>query len=1065
MKTLPHTRRASWLLLLFLCAGPSGPVRSEDEIEKAFRDALYAEEVKGDSEAALKAYQEVGKKFESQRDMAATALFRQGECLRKLGRKEEAAAAYNKVLSLYGDRDRVAKLSRENLAALGLPAPSAEAAPATPAPAEPDEDAKEISRLKSIAENSPDLLNAGELEEAAEKGSPVVVSWILEKLPKPLSAKSLNDALNAACNAGHLKVCQVLLDAGANPNGEGKYIPLWTAIHANRLEVVKLLLSRKADVNVRCDLDNQGQGLMKLEFPDDSAKELSGTALVSGSFSVKQAVPVMEPILTGGMTECLDLLLKSGADVNATAELSGTRPTNRRVKTQDKGEPLSWSLTPLGAAIIKKDGDAVRRLVAAKADVNKPFGDTVSTPLSFALAMLHSRDPEHRPGQEKTEEIIKILLESGADWKAALSNGVTALQICARLDLVPWLEQAIKAGVDVNARDKAGNTALHQAVRAISPDAVRLLLAAGAKADPEGEASPLATPLTIACAFKRSDASLSIIKMLLDAGADPNRSRDGKTPLDYTSELWFSGNVWTQAVDLLIERGARPNDSGIFKREVWSWGNPQKPDLPPALLETIRKVWKAAHWRDNPRLSHAVWLSQSESMVRHGRQPQFTAVMCDEAAVSRPPTLREFFSMTRLQPLTQVNGSIVTNWEEATIIRTREDKEERIAVNMKDFVQDPAKNDVPLQWGDVVELPVTLESAGREGEGSASSARVNAEKRIFREFPVELRVQPAKDRLVVSAASEAQNLLQAGMQWGYPNIELSRNALRVAGISNLLFEEGFSVTRTGPPGVLSGAEGNAAHGDSLLMRPLLANPKPDEDALLANLWLCQTADGSYWKLPLPRTVEDKPAPLAGLMVALLGPHPLPSACFDWDKATVRWFGPPPAKAPEPPKKGREKDKDKEKEKEAPPPASVWNEKKLLDAWPDLHMQPGMVITLPPAERDSFEPPAKLRTALTGALAFDWIATNKGDEDIPCRYEPRFFRGAKKDGLWIWRDIDPAKANTPLLPIVFDLMIAQARSGFTGRGRMFLMVPDGHGSDLDNLQLWLTRSGTSLKFPW
>ncbi|HWB02026.1 MAG TPA: ankyrin repeat domain-containing protein [Verrucomicrobiales bacterium] len=1061
MKTFPHSRRAPWLLLLFLCAGPSGPVRSEDEIEKAFRDALYAEEVKGDSEAALKAYQEVGKKFESQRDMAATALFRQGECLRKLGRKEEAAAAYNKVLSLYGDRERVAKLSRENLAALGLPAPSAEAAPA-----EPDEDAKEIARLKSIAENSPDLLNAGELDEAADKGSPVVVSWILEKLPKPLSVKSLNQALNAACNAGHLKVCQVLLDAGANPNGEEGYIPLWTAIRANRLEVVKLLLSRKADANVRNDVSNISKGSMSLEFPADSAKELSGTALVSGPFSVKQAVPVMMPILRGGMTECLDLLLKSGADVNAAAELSRTRPTGRRAETQNKAEPPPWSLTPLGAAIIKRDGDAVRRLLAAKADVNKPFGDAASSPLLFALAMLHSTDPEDRPGQEKTEEIIKILLESGADWKAALSNGVTALHICARLDLVPWLEQAIKAGADVNARDKAGNTALHHAVRAISPDAVRLLLAAGAKADSQGDASSLATPLTIACASKRSDASLSIIKMLLDAGADPNSSRDGKTPLDYTtSEGWFSGSVWTQAVDLLIERGARPNDSGIFKREAWSWGNPQKPHLPPALLETIHKVWNAAHWRDNPRLSHAVWLSRFESLVMHGSQPQFMAVMCDEAAVSRPPTLREFFSMTRLQPINQVIGSIVTNWEEATIIRTREGKEERIAVNMKDFVQDPAKNDVPLQWGDVVELPVTLESVRPDSEGSASPARVNAEKRVFREFPVELRMQPAKDRLVVSAASEARNLLQAGMQWGYPNIELSRNALRVAGISNLLFEGGFSVTRTGPRGVLSSAEGNAAHGDSLLLRPRLANPKPDEDAQLANLWLCQTADGPYWKLPLPRTVEDKPAPLAGLMVALLGPHPLPSACFDWDKATVRWFGPPPAKAPEPPKKGKEKDKDKEKEKDAPPPASVWNEKKLLDAWPDLHMQPGMVITLPPAERDSFEPPAKLRTALTSALAFDWTATNKGDEDIPCHYEPRFFRGAKKDSLWIWRDIDPAKANTPLLPIVFDLMIAQARSGFTGQGRMFLLMPDGQGSDLDNLQLWLTRSGTTLKFPW
>ena len=101
-----HTRPLLALLLLCL------PLRAEDEIEKAFRDALYAEEVKGDTEAALKAYQDVAAKFEQQRDMAATALFRQAECLRKLGRKEEAAALYNKVLTQYGDKERSAKLSR-----------------------------------------------------------------------------------------------------------------------------------------------------------------------------------------------------------------------------------------------------------------------------------------------------------------------------------------------------------------------------------------------------------------------------------------------------------------------------------------------------------------------------------------------------------------------------------------------------------------------------------------------------------------------------------------------------------------------------------------------------------------------------------------------------------------------------------------------------------------------------------------------------------------------------------------------------------------------------------------
>ena len=150
MKSLPLVRPVFALLLACL------PLHAEDDIEKAFRDALYAEEVKGDTEAALKAYQEVGAKFELQRDMAATALYRQAECLRKLGRKAEAAALYNKVLAQYGDKERTAKLSRENLAAFGQPAgPAPAAAPAGMT----EEEAKELTRLKALAENSPDLLD------------------------------------------------------------------------------------------------------------------------------------------------------------------------------------------------------------------------------------------------------------------------------------------------------------------------------------------------------------------------------------------------------------------------------------------------------------------------------------------------------------------------------------------------------------------------------------------------------------------------------------------------------------------------------------------------------------------------------------------------------------------------------------------------------------------------------------------------------------------------------------------------------------------------------------------
>jgi len=239
-----------------------------------------------------------------------------------------------------------------------------------------------------------------------------------------------------------------------------------------------------------------------------------------------------------------------------------------------------------------------------------------------------------------------------------------------------------------------------------------------------------------------------------------------------------------------------------------------------------------------------------------------------------------------------------------------------------------------------------------------------------------------------------------------------------------------------------------------MMRPRPSATKPDEEALLSSIWICQSTEGPHWNVPPQRTLEDKPAPLAGLIVALLGPHPFPSPCFDWEKATVRWFGPPPGKSSE----ASRKDKDKDKDKEAPRAASVWNEKRLLDAWPSLRMEPGMVITLPPSERDSFEPPSKLRAALSSALAVDWIAINSKGEEFSSRYEPRFFKGAKKDGLWVWRDLDPGKGNGPLLPAICDLVASQPRLGSAAELKISV---ESSGHYVSDVQGWLAVPGTRI----
>ncbi len=1004
MKTSPPPRRAPWLMILFLCAGPSGLLHAEDEIEKAFRDALYAEEVKGDSETALKAYQEVSAKFEMQRDMAATAIFRQGECLRKLGRKEEAAAAYNKVLSQYGDRERVANLCRENLTALGLPSPAAPV-PGTEIPGPADEEAREIARLTVLQKNSPDLLNAGELWSAAESGKTGVVAWLLKQLPG-LPPAEATSALQVACQKGHLKIAEALLDAGARPDGTGGDSPLWSAFLENRIEVVKLLLSRKVNPDARWQMRVNND-----PFSGDPRELEEATPLVASVFKT-DTPPVV-----------IDLLIGAGADVNATAKL-------RNPNTRQSSSVVS--ITALGVAIRRWDAGLVRTLLAAKANPDQPARDG-EPPLLLAARNLWRADSPEK------EEILRILLDAGADWKGTNTDGQTFLHVCAEGDRPLWLEKGIKAGLDVNAPSKAGLTPLDQAALTGSVECVRILLAAGAKVDPERKPEHAFSPLSFALTSRtKSEPVLRILTMLLDAGADPNRPLEkGGRVLNLLSDGWHSDFIWPEAIQLLVTRGARPGESSLFN--PGSLGSKQ-PGVTPSIRETFKAVWKAAHWRDNPRLSQAVWVSQGESMLENRLTPRFSAVYCRESALTGPPTLRTFLRDALY--LNLLPDGFISELSGVSIIRIRDGKEQISPVDVAALLTEEGNKDLPLEWGDVVELPTTS-----GGDHMENQNRVNL---LMAGGRVETRIQPAKGRFLVNTGSPDHNF-----HMDEESFDLS-TALRLAGVSGLLFDN-TRIHTTAPDGMpakrtmlqddmfsRSPRVERLRNGDILEMLPGTSLDKLSNEKARTGIWLCHSMDGPFWPVNRGETVNHKPLPMAALVLALLGPHPLPSACFDWEKALVRTFD--------------------------INDGAEWKERKLLEAWPSLNMEPGTVIVLPPAERDHFEPSPELRKALNDALSTDWTLS-VGTRGIQCRYEPRYFRGDKTDAGWTWRDLETNKSTGPAFPVLRDLIATQPAAAHVsiGGGGNAVSYPTGGGRYREKFSeetggAWIVGSGISIETP-
>lgn len=1049
MKTRTLSRHTRPLLaLLLLCM----PLRAEDEIEKAFRDALYAEEVKGDTEAALKAYQEVAAKFEQQRDMAATALFRQAECLRKLGRKDEAAALYNKVLTQYGDKERSAKLSRENLAALGR---AAGAAPATAAPdSMTEEEAKELTRLKALAANSPDLLdqkavngNMPALDTAAMGGQTGVVQWLLKNLPGKLTPARLEGPLKAAAKGGHLKVCELLLEAGADVN-EGS--PLMAALGNKRLAVVRLLMSRKADPNLTGNAFPPFNPILQADLRQN----------LNVQYRFSECPPLIQAAADDGVPpELLKELLDAGAVVNASAEvIEETSGGNSSASNSYR-----YNVTPLGAAASVRNIAKVRLLLSAKADVNQKAGDLDASPLMLALIGTYPKAGYPGESVQFDDEIVTLLAGAGADWKARLSNGITTLHMAARRGLTRWVEEAIKAGVDVNAPDQSGYTPLHFAAESGSLECVQKLLAAGAKVDAATSDDWKFTPLCTAC-FKlpRAEANLEILKALLDAKSDPNVSGAwGSSIFNLLLPAGNPGARWPEAAVLLSERGARvgKDPSELFSSEAFNLhagnqnqGPPQAQTKvsPERLLTAFRVLWKATNWRDNPRLAHALWLDDGETQLRAGGKPRFSPQFCDDSALTSPPSLRMFLRRAWWQP--GADRNLPRDFSRVTVTRMKDGKEEAITVDLlalatKANAAVPAEQkmetagasppseetDFPLQWGDVVSIPKT------ENPDPAASQLV--QNWCCEATTIKVRLALAGNGIVTNAAAGGEPLWISTVPYpgGYPAITTDA-LLRDAGIPAQLLRLTIKQERMAETSFMEAvaSPGHCFHGDILTVHPPEPQARLSEDAMRAGIWLCHSMEGPFYPVATQQFADGAPAPLGGLLLALMAPHPLPFTNVDWDKAKVIV--------------------DHKVVVTKDPSYTAYRrellEKRLLDAWHELALAPGTVLVIPPAEKPLTPPPAALLEALKTKLSFDWQLAIGQQPEINSRWEPRFFQRTGDDKTTAWQDIDAAAAGRPLLPVAADLMVAHPSAGS--------YLPVGSPWWPDNLWPLVIKEATALK---
>jgi ankyrin len=251
-------------------------------------------------------------------------------------------------------------------------------------------------------------------------------------------------ALHYAARDGRTEAGKVLLDSGAqlealNPDGIS---PLLMAISNNHMETAKMLIERGANLDVQ---DWYGR------TPIWSAVEVRNMDIDNSQF--KNGVD-REPVL-----EVIKLLLEKGANPNPRSKEA--MPI-RQFMLPTTGS-LEWvdftGQTPFLYAARAGDVTVMRLLLKHGADPKiSTFQGT--TPLMAAAGMNWTVLQTYDEGFASQLEAVKLCYELGLDVNAFNSMGLTALHAAANRGSDDVIKFLVEKGAKLDVKDKEGRTPL-----------------------------------------------------------------------------------------------------------------------------------------------------------------------------------------------------------------------------------------------------------------------------------------------------------------------------------------------------------------------------------------------------------------------------------------------------------------------------------------------------------------------------------------------------------------------------------------------------------------------------
>jgi ankyrin len=357
---------------------------------------------------------------------------------------------------------------------------------------------------------------------ASENGSAEMARVLLEAGANPNAALLSGETpVMMAARTGNPEVVEQLLVKGANPNARGArgQTALMWAVSQRHPEVVKMLLRHGADLKAKSE-----SWSMVMAVPPHGYREYNRAIPHGGDTALLFAARV-------GDLESAKLLVAAGAHVN-DADAWGVSATAYAAHS-GYGELVSFLLekgadpnqaaagfAPLHIAILRRDAGMARELLEHGADANAPLRTWTPTRRSskdfhFVPALVGAT-PLWLAARFAAPDIMRLLVEHGADPRcvhrsdSVVEKGyqhkiesTTALMAAVGMGGggAAWVEppqaakealtlEAVKLavgwGVDVNAANTDGRTALDAARALRYESVVRFLLEKGARGKKDG---------------------------------------------------------------------------------------------------------------------------------------------------------------------------------------------------------------------------------------------------------------------------------------------------------------------------------------------------------------------------------------------------------------------------------------------------------------------------------------------------------------------------------------------------------------------------------------------------